>query len=74
MIGDIRAHLQEDKFIPFTIHMADGRNIHVPTRDHIALSPARAIVTYDDDRWVVLPGLLMTGLTVENAATTPRQP
>lgn len=69
--------MQEDQFLLFTVHTADGRNIYVPTRDHIALSPARAIVTYDDDRWVVLPGLLMTGLTVENhpiASTKPQQP
>ena len=73
MIGDIKRHLQEDVFIPFTIHMADGRKIHVPTRDHIALSPARAIVTHDDNTWDLLPGLLMTGLTVDVPAPHPGQ-
>ena len=72
MIGDIRKHLEKAPFMPFTIHMGDGRAIHVPTRDHIALTPLRVIVTHDDNSWDVLPGLLMAGLTVD--ATTNPEP
>lgn len=70
MIGDIRRHLETVPFQPFTIHTGDGRAVHVPTRDHIALTPVRAIVTHDDNSWDVLPALLMTGLTVD-APTDP---
>lgn len=52
-------------FVSFTIHMADGRTIRVPTREHISLSPGRATVIQDDDSRDILPGLLMAGLTVD---------
>ena len=73
MIGEIKKHLQENVFIPFMIHMADGRGVHIPTRDHIALSPAKANVTHDNDSWDLLPSLRMTGLTVDLPAPQPRQ-
>ena len=74
MIGDIKKHLEAKQFSPFTIHMADGRQIPVPTCDHIALSPARVIVTHDDDTWDVLPGLLMSGLTFDSPKTQSERP
>ena len=68
MIGDIRAHLETHPFVPFTINMADGRKVYVPTRDHIAFARTCVIVIHDDEGWDVLPGLLMSGLTIERPA------
>jgi hypothetical protein len=50
--------------------MADGREYPVPHRDYISISPNGTFVTvYDDDeRFVVLPLLTMTGL----ASTAPK--
>ena len=64
MTGDIRNHLAKRPFKPFTIHMADGRHIHVPTLDHITLVDARTQVTHDNGDKDILPGLLMAGLTI----------
>ncbi|MCP5518995.1 MAG: hypothetical protein H7A45_17265 [Verrucomicrobiales bacterium] len=49
---------------PFSLRMADGREYAVPHRDYISLSPKGTFVTvYDDEeRFVVLPLLTMTGL------------
>jgi hypothetical protein len=54
----------------FTLRMADGREYPVPHRDYISISPKGTFVTvYDDDeRFVVLPLLTMTGL----ASTGPK--
>ncbi|HRZ58910.1 MAG TPA: hypothetical protein P5525_26045 [Candidatus Paceibacterota bacterium] len=54
----------------FTLGMADGREYPVPHRDYISISPKGTFVTvYDDDeRFVVLPLLTMTGL----ASTAPK--
>ena len=68
MIGDIRKHLDRQPFVPFTIHMADGHHIRVPTHDHILLLGSRAIVSLDNDDYDILPGLLMSGLSVDASA------
>ncbi len=49
---------------PFSLRMADGREYAVPHPDYISLSPKGTFVTvYDDEeRFVVLPLLTMTGL------------
>ena len=74
MIGDIRKHLEKQPFVPFTIHMADGRQIRVPTRDHIAAAGSRAIVMLDNDDYDILSGLLMTGLSVDVSASVAGLP
>ena len=65
MLGDIRTLLAEVPFLPFIIHMADGREVRVPSRDHISIGTARVTVTRDDGSKNILPGLLMAGLTVD---------
>lgn len=74
MIGDIRKHLDRHPFVPFNIRMADGRSLRVPTRDHILLVGARAIVALDSDDYDILPGLLMTGLTVDASSAVAGLP
>ena len=68
MIGDIHKHLERQPLVPFTIHMADGRLIRVPTRDDIVLTVSRAIVVLDNDDYDILPGLLMSEISVDASA------
>ena len=72
MSGDTNEHLEIYPFQPFTIHMADGRYIHVPTRDHINIVGTRAQVLQDNEDLDILPGLVMAGLTI-HASQPPRQ-
>jgi hypothetical protein len=60
-----------ERNLPFTLHMADGKEYHVPHRDYISLPPAGAfVVVYDDREHVfVLPLLTMTALTYLVEAT-----
>ena len=53
--------------MPFTIHMADGKEYPVPHRDYIFIPPkaAHLFVHFDDGRFVVLPMLTMTGLEAQ---------
>jgi hypothetical protein len=50
MIAEIRRLLSARPFVPFTIHPADGVELHVPTVDHAAVSPnGRTVVVFFDD-------------------------
>jgi hypothetical protein len=47
MLEEIRKLVQSGPFVPFTIHLADGRELRVPTVDHIAVGPeGRRIVVF----------------------------
>ncbi len=71
MLSELRTLLANAPFVPFTIHMADGTQIHVPTRDHIAVSPKGIRVVVFDDKGIanVLSGLLMTRVSFDDHAT-----
>ena len=66
MTTDIRKLVHAAPFVPFTIHLADGGQLRVPTVDHIAVPPAggRIFVFADDDRYDVLSALLISRITV----------
>ena len=68
MIANIRNFLAAAKFVPFVIHMADGRRIEVPTRDHIAVGRRGVVVLDDHDNFQILSGLLMTSVEANVAA------
>jgi hypothetical protein len=70
MIGDIRKLAHATPFVAFTIHLADGGQLRVPTGDHIAVPPAggRIFVFGDDDRYGVLSPLLISRVTVDREA------
>ncbi len=72
MNADIRKLVHAVTFIPFTIHLADGGQLRVPTVDHVAVSPAggRVIVFADDDTHDILSGLLISRITVERSHTS----
>ena len=72
MSEDIRKLLAANPFIPFTVHLADGGEVRIPTRDHVLLFPqgSRLIVTHDDDSYDVLSALLISRLTVDSRPTS----
>lgn len=67
MVADIRKLVHAVPFVAFTIHLADGGQMHVPTVDHVAVSPTggRVIVFADDDTHDILSGLLISRITVD---------
>ncbi len=67
MIADIRKLVPAVPFVPFTIHLADGGHLRVPTVDRAAVSPTggRVIVFADDDTHDILSGLLISRVTVD---------
>ena len=50
MTADIRQHLQAQPFVPFTVHVTDGREYRIFT---------------DDDKEFILPALLLSGLALD---------
>ena len=68
MNADLRKLIAARPFAPFTIHLADGGSVHVPTVDHIHVFPdgGRAIVHKDNGDYEILSGLLMPRITVES--------
>ncbi|HTG43774.1 MAG TPA: hypothetical protein VK633_04515 [Verrucomicrobiae bacterium] len=75
MTADIRKLAHATPFIPFTIHLADGGQLRVPTADHIGVPPAggRIVVFGDDGRYDVLSALLISRVTVDRDATASNQ-
>ncbi len=75
MIGDIRKLVHATPFVPFTIHLADGGQLRVPTVDHVAVPPAggRVFVFGNDDRYDVLSPLLISRVTVDQGSMELRE-
>ena len=73
MIGDIRKLRQNTPFVPFTIHMADGRKFQVPTLDHFLVAGSRAVILNDNDSMEILPALLISGIATDVSAL-PAEP
>ena len=72
MTGDIRKLAHAIPFVPFTIHLADGGSLRVPTVDHVAIGPAggRVVVFGDDDSYDVLSGLLIRRVSVDKESAS----
>ena len=64
MTGNIRKHLEETPFVPFSVRTTDGREYPVPTVDHIYLPPTggRVVISDDEGVVIVLSGLHISGL------------
>ena len=60
MTGDIRKLIHATPFVPFTIHLADGGQLRVPTVDHVAIAPQGgrviAVPIRSDDPDIPAPG------------------
>lgn len=71
MIADLRKLVHAVPFVPFTIHLADGGQLRVPTLDHIAVPPTggRVFVFGEDERYDVISALMITRITVDREPT-----
>jgi len=74
-IEQLRNVHRAQPFRPFTIHLADGRDVLVPHPDFLSHSPAgRTIIVYHtDDSFSVLDLLLVTELEVHGASQSQTQ-
>lgn len=72
MTADIRRLVHAVPFVSFTLHLANGGQLRVPTVDHVAVSPTggRVIVFSDDDTHHILSSLLISRITVDGPQTT----
>jgi hypothetical protein len=68
MTSDIRERLRAEPFIPFTVHVADGREYRIATPDHAHVYPSggRVSIFTDDHREFILPALLLSGLALDS--------
>jgi hypothetical protein len=55
-----------EPFKPFTLHLADGKNVHVPHREFLSHSPSgRTVIVYGDgERFDILDVLMITRIEV----------
>lgn len=76
MVTDIRKLMHAVPFVPFTIHLADGGQVRVPTMDHVAIAPTgrRVIVFRNDDTHEILSPLLVSRITVDPEAAPEDSP
>jgi hypothetical protein len=70
----IREALHKQPFQPFNLRLVDGRDLHVPHRDFVAVSNRRVVVIEPDDRGMsILEPLLIVSIEYAGASqgTTP---
>ena len=65
-VQQVRAAHRASPFRPFTLHMADGRSLHVPHPDFLSMSPTgrTVIVFQEDESFSILDLLLMTEIRI----------
>lgn len=63
-------------FTPFVIHIGDGRNIAVPSREFVFLSPSgrMAVVAEPDDSLHIIDLLLVTDLEIKPVKKKTKNP
>lgn len=66
-IEQVRDAYEAQPFRPFVIHLADGRQVTVHSREFMAAAPSgRTIVVYQpDDRMHIIDLLLVTDLEIK---------
>jgi hypothetical protein len=74
-IEQIRKFYEAQPFQPFVIHLADGREIPIPSREFMMTSPTgRTMVVYQADGTAnFIDLLLVTDLEVKPAGTRRRR-
>lgn len=70
VVNDVRDFIAARPFVPFTIHLADGGAVRVPTVDHVYVTATgnRVIVSFDDD---VIRPLMISRVTLDREAASP---
>lgn len=74
-IEQIRSFYNAQPFQPFVIHLADGREIFVRSREFMASAPSgRTVIIYQpDDSWNVVDLLLVTDLEAKPGGNGSRR-
>ena len=68
-VKGIREALHRQPFEPFTICLADGRQLEVPHPDFVAIvGERRIVVVREDETWAVVEPLLISSLEYEAVA------
>ncbi len=72
-IEQLRNVDQARPFRPFTIHMADGRALHVPHSEFLSHSPSgRTVIVYhDDEKFSIVDLLLVNQVEVNGPVSAP---
>ena len=67
MTDDIREHLLAQPFVPFTIHVADGKEYRIPTADHAHVLPngMRVDIYLDGGRTFRLPARQLSAVETD---------
>ena len=68
MLDELRKWIKAMPFLPFTVHVDDGRSFPVPHPDHILVTTKGVVVIEDDAGLVdILPILLVSGISAQSA-------
>ena len=73
--GEIRKLFEATPFLPFRVHMTNGKSVDVPHPDFMHLSPTgrRLIVDRPDDTFHIIDVLTVTSLeTLSQNGSRPR--
>jgi hypothetical protein len=71
-VEHLRSLRDANPFVPFTIHLADGRSHRVVHRDYLSMSPGgRTVIVYHGDEAFSLVDML---LVTEVAVDAPMPP
>ena len=74
ILEQIRKALDAQPFVPFVLHLADGRGIRVPSREFVGGTLGRTVVVHHPDgRMNVIDLLLVTDLEFEGGTVGPHR-
>jgi hypothetical protein len=68
-IAGIREAIQSRPFEPFSLRLADGRELPVTHPEAVALGRRRIVVVSPDDSWSVIEPLLIVSLDYNGASS-----
>ena len=74
-IDQFRKMLMAQPFQPFTLHLADGRQLHVPHREFASHVPSgrTVFIAQPDDTFEIIDLLLVVGLEARPATGSAAQ-
>ncbi len=61
-IAGVREALHKQPFEPFTMRLADGRDLIIRHSDFVAVHPRRVVVIAEDGAWSVVEPLMIVSL------------
>jgi hypothetical protein len=68
-IEGVREAMHKQPFQPFVMRLADGRSLHVPHPDFLAVGKRRLVLIDENDGWSFIEPLMI--VSIEQAKRTP---